>query len=59
VQDVLKDLQENNIDVSHWWFGRKTTASRQNMENYYEVQYTDIGVRNGRQLSAILSIMDN
>jgi hypothetical protein len=55
----MKDLQDNNIDVSQLVETGQITASRQDRQHKEEVPHTDTGAGSGTQPSAILDILDN
>ena len=58
VKDVLKDLQEKNIDVTRSENGRQITAGRENSQQQEEVPHRDLGAGNRTQPSAVLDILD-
>jgi hypothetical protein len=53
VKDVLKDFQDNYIDVSQFENSRQISASREKSQEMKEVPQTDPGAGNGNQPSAI------
>jgi hypothetical protein len=59
VKDVLKDLQDKNINVRQLVEFQAKLARLQNRQPKKEVPHKDIGLGNAKQLSAILNVLRN